>query len=153
MSDSNGNFYFVSGSGAPSSSNTSYYTCVPGTLLYAVASGGQSTYAGSAGGPNPSIKLMVALGPCGSIPLHFRVNELTTIAAVYELNAFRTIGGAGGDPLGDMTQLHGNSPAINNAFATDLVAVLLRDNPPQRSRLPKVAWGARRYSTALGWDD
>lgn len=118
MSDSNGNFYFVSGSGAPSSSNTSYYTCVPGTLLYAVASGGQSTYAGSAGGPNPSIKLMVALGPCGSIPLHFRVNELTTIAAVYALNAFRTIGGAGGDPLGDMTQLHGNSPAINNAFAT-----------------------------------
>ena len=32
MSDSNGNFYFISGSGAPSS-NTSYYTCVPGTLL------------------------------------------------------------------------------------------------------------------------
>jgi hypothetical protein len=117
MSDSNGNFYFISGSGAPSS-NTSYYTCVPGTLLYAVASGGQSTDAGSQGGPNPSIKLMVALGPCGSIPLHFRVNELTTIAAVYALNAFRTIGGAGGDPLGDMTQLHGNSPAINNAFAT-----------------------------------
>lgn len=102
------------------------YTCPsPNALLYAVASGGngvESEFAGDPGTMNPSIKLMAALGPCSSAPSQFVINELTTVAAVYALNAFRTISAA--DPLGDMTQLQGKTPAITNAFAT---AALLAD--------------------------
>jgi len=134
VSKSDGSFQFISGGGVSSSKDTSYYTCPsPDALVYAVASGGSGWYPlnGSfpsvnplVNGSNPSIKLMAALGPCGSIPSSFYVNELTTVAAVYALNAFRTLGGQGANPLGDMTQLHGNSPAIKNAFAT---AALLAD--------------------------
>ena len=96
------------------------YTCPsPNALLYAVASGGngvESAFAGDPGAMNPSIKLMAALGPCSSAPTNFVINELTTVAAVYALNAFSTISTA--NPLGDMAQLQGKSPAITNAFAT-----------------------------------
>ncbi len=121
-SDGQGNFTF---SGFSCSS-------VPDTaLLYLVVAGGNA-----GGGVNSAIKLMAALGPCASVPNFVVVNELTTVAAVYALNAFSypsastSSGGLGGcvdcTPGGpsDMTQLHGNSPAINNSFAT---AALLAD--------------------------
>jgi len=97
------------------------YTCPsPDALIYAVTSGGN----GIQDAANPSIALMAALGPCSSAPSSFVVNEVTTIATVYALNAFRTIPGSDANPLGDMTQLRGKLPAIANAFAT---AALLAD--------------------------
>ncbi|MGO9332172.1 MAG: two-component regulator propeller domain-containing protein [Steroidobacteraceae bacterium] len=108
VSDSNGRSQFT-------------YTCPsPDALVYAVTSGGN----GIQDAANPSIELMAALGPCSSAPSSFVINEVTTIAAVYALNAFRTIPGSDANPLGDMTQLRGKSPAIANAFAT---AALLAD--------------------------
>jgi streptogramin lyase len=111
--DGKGNFTFA-GFTCPSS----------GALIYVVAAGGNA-----GGGVNPAIKLMAALGPCGSLPPSVVINELTTVAAVYALNAFSDIAPGGGTGLGgcvdcspvmqaDMTQLHGNSPAIDNAFGT-----------------------------------
>jgi hypothetical protein len=104
----------------------SSFTCQQNqnALVYAVLSGGSGTESllSSANATNTSIELMAALGPCSSVPAKFYINELTTIAAVYALNAFRAISDA--IPLGDMTQLSGSSPAINNAFAT---AALLAD--------------------------
>jgi sugar lactone lactonase YvrE len=109
--DGNGNFNFQ-------------YTCPsPTSLIYVVASGGNA-----GGGANPAIELMAALGSCGSLPPFTVINELTTVAAVYALNAFSTVGsGSGGlsgctdciaDADADMTQLRGNAPAINNSFVT-----------------------------------
>ena len=110
------------------------YTC-PSTeaLLYVIASGGNP-----GGGVNTAVKLMAAVGPCGAAPASIVVNELTTVAAVYALNGFSYVSPASGTPgsLGgcvdctppaassDMTQLHGNAPAIGNAFST---AALLTD--------------------------
>jgi alpha-tubulin suppressor-like RCC1 family protein/streptogramin lyase len=109
--DGNGNFNFQ-------------YTCPSANaLMYVVAGGGNA-----GGGSNAAIKLMAALGPCGSLPSFIVVNELTTVAAVYALNAFSDItstsGGLSGcadcvaGSAGDMTQLHGKTPAIANAFST-----------------------------------
>jgi hypothetical protein len=101
------------------------YSCpAPDALVYAIASGGSGTASldSAMTGRNSSIQLMAALGPCESVPAKFVINEITTVAAVYALNAFRTPNSA--DPLGDMTQLRGISPAIDNAFAT---AALLAD--------------------------
>jgi len=111
-SDSNGNFNLQ-------------YTCPSSTaLLYVVAKGGNA-----GAGANSAINLMAALGPCGSVPAEVVINELTTVAAVYALNAFSNVtpansGGLGGcvdctpGELADMTQLHGNTPAIANSFFT-----------------------------------
>jgi alpha-tubulin suppressor-like RCC1 family protein len=109
--DGNGNFNFQ-------------YTCPAAeSLIYVVASGGNA-----GGGSNTAIKLMAALGPCGSLQPFIVVNELTTVAAVYALNAFSAITGTSGglsgcvdcsaNSDGDMTQLHGNTPAIANSFST-----------------------------------
>ena len=60
----------------------------PADLLYLVASGGSTIGVGS----EPSIGLMTALGKCGSLPANasVRVNELTTVAAIYSLSGFTT---------------------------------------------------------------
>jgi hypothetical protein len=105
------------------------------TLVYVVAAGGNA-----GGGVNSAIKLMAALGPCDSLPSSIVINELTTVAAVYALNAFSNISsnstGLGGCvdcvPVvqADMTQLHGNSPAINNAFETAALLVDVASGVP-----------------------
>lgn len=104
------------------------YTCPSGDPpLYAVLTGGngESTInsdmnTAAPDAVNGSIKLMAALGPCSKAPQNFFINELTTVAAVYALNAFRAVPGTtNANPLGDMSQLR--NPNINylgNGFAT-----------------------------------
>jgi hypothetical protein len=116
---------------ATGSFSISGFTCPSDSaLLYVVAAGGNA-----GGGANGAIKLMAAVGPCSSRPSFVNVNELTTAAAVYALNAFSE---AAASPAGsfngcadctparpsDMTSLHGDLPAIANAFGT---AALLAD--------------------------
>jgi streptogramin lyase len=121
--DSSGNFSFK-------------YTCPHASaLIYVVASGGSA-----GGGSNPAIELMAALGPCNSLPSFIVVNELTTVAAVYALNGFSTVNGTGGSLSGcvdcvagsdgDMTQLHGNSITIGNAFDTAALLVEAANGEP-----------------------
>jgi DNA-binding beta-propeller fold protein YncE len=121
--DTSGNFSFK-------------YTCPnEGALVYVIASGGSA-----GGGSNPAIELMAALGPCDSLPSFIVVNELTTVAAVYALNGFSSVNGTGGALSGcvdcvagldgDMTQLHGNSPAIGNAFDTAALLVEAANGEP-----------------------
>ena len=128
--DAHGNFSFTG------------LTCpTAGALLYVVAAGGNA-----GGGNNSAIKLMAALGPCGSLPSSIVINELTTVAAVYALNAFSNISPSGTGPGGcvdcvpvtqsDMTQLHGNSPAINNAFNTTALLADVTTGQPARSLPP-----------------
>lgn len=120
ITDASGNFT-VSSFNCPSST----------ALIYVVASNGGVT----SGAVNFYIKLMAALGPCGNLPNSIVINELTTVAAVYALNAFSNVNSSSGGGLvgcvdctpsvtSDMTQLHGNTPAITNSFAT---AALLAD--------------------------
>ena len=115
------------------------YSCLSsnpaGELLYIVASGGNA-----GGGSNPAIKLMASLGFCFSAPSSVVINELTTVAAVYALNAFSNVASGGGGLSGcvdctpavqaDMTQLHGISPAINNAFKTAALLVDVTSGSP-----------------------
>jgi hypothetical protein len=121
--DTSGNFSFK-------------YTCpYPSALMYVVASGGSA-----GGGSNPAIELMAALGPCDALPSFIVINELTTVAAVYALNGFSTGTGTGGalsgcvdcvaGADGDMTQLHGNLPAIDNAFDTAAMLVDAANGEP-----------------------
>jgi hypothetical protein len=93
--------------------------------LYVVATGGNA-----GGGVNTAINLMAAVGSIQSYPPSIVVNELTTVAAVYALNAFSKIASSG--PSGtlsgcvdctptaqyDMTQLDGNPQVLGNAFKT-----------------------------------
>ena len=82
----------------------------PGALVYVTATGGS---AGGAGVSNTALELIAALGDCDELPNAFVVNELTTVAAAYALNAF--IGPDG---------ITASSPGIANAMAT---AALLAD--------------------------
>lgn len=129
--DANGNFSFGT-------------RCLRGsdlTLIYVVAAGGNA-----GGGTNSAIKLMAALGDCASAPSSIVINELTTVAAVYALNAFSNVpasdfplsGCVDCTPvvLADMTQLHGNPPAINNAFKTAALLVDVSTGQPAASLPP-----------------
>jgi len=122
--DTNGNFSIPAASLNCASASS---------LLYVVAAGGNA-----GGGANSAIKLMGALGPCAARPTSIVINELTTVAAVYALNGFSNVAGtttSSGGGLGgcedctpgastaDMTQLHGASPGIGNAFATAALLV------------------------------
>ncbi|MEO6910292.1 MAG: choice-of-anchor D domain-containing protein, partial [Edaphobacter sp.] len=75
-SDASGNF-----------SLTGTYTCPsPSSLVYVTASGGNP---GLASGTNNTASLLIAaLGPCGSVPASFIVNEVTTVAAIWPLASF-----------------------------------------------------------------
>jgi hypothetical protein len=144
--DGNGNFNFQ-------------YTCPsPTSLIYVVASGGNA-----GGGANPAIELMAALGPCSALPPFIVINELTTVAAVYALNAFSTVAGGSGGLSGcvdctanadaDMTQLHGNAPAINNSFATAALLANAANGEPGASLPPATSCtgtGAPVNCSALG---
>lgn len=135
ISDTNGNFSFT-------------YTCPSASsLIYVVAEGGNA-----GGGGNSAIKLMAALGPCGTLPPSIVVNELTTVAAVYALNAFsnlsNTVAGLSGcvdcapTTQSDMRLLHGNSPAINNAFQTAALLADVTTGAPAKSLPASVSCSA-----------
>jgi hypothetical protein len=61
------------------------------TPVYLISKGGQA----GAGATNPSLWLMAALGPCGSIGAggSFVLNEVTTAASAWALGAFLSSGG------------------------------------------------------------
>ena len=80
--------------------------------IYVVVSGGQA--AGNAqGGSNMAIELVAMLGTCANVPAEVHVNELTTIAAAYALNAFI-----------EDDAISGSGPGLPNAIGT---AALLGD--------------------------
>src|ERR1700683_917085 len=79
-------------------------------LIYLIATGGAAQFQSASGGQQPSnaaIRLMAVLGTCGALPSAVTINELTTIAADYALNAF-----IDGDAIG------GGAPGLPNAAAT-----------------------------------
>jgi streptogramin lyase len=85
------------------------YSCPSAqTPIYLLAKGGQ---AGSGSSANPSLWLMTALGPCGSIGAggSFVVNEVTTAASVWALASFMTSGGQVGASCT-------NTTGLDNAF-------------------------------------
>lgn len=92
-SDASGNFTF-----------TGSYTCPsPSSLVYVTASGGNP---GLAAGTNNTASLLVAaLGPCGSMPSSFIVNEVTTIAAIWPLAPFMSSPSAIGSSTADAGNL------------------------------------------------
>ena len=84
------------------------YSCPSAqTPIYLLAKGGQ---AGSSAA-NPSVWLMTALGPCGSIGAggNFVLNEVTTAASVWALASFMTSDGQVGASCT-------NTAGLNNAF-------------------------------------
>jgi trimeric autotransporter adhesin len=76
--DASGGFRITAGS----------FTCPsPTALVYIVATGGNPGLA--PGSSNPTLALMAALGPCGSLGSYpVSINELTTVAAVVALTPF-----------------------------------------------------------------
>ncbi len=92
---------------------TGTYTCPPNSLVYMVATGGNS-----GGGENNAIALMAALGPCRELApsTYIVVNEVTTVAAAYALAPFMS----GYENVGASASGMGG---ITNAFLTvnDLV--------------------------------
>jgi hypothetical protein len=85
------------------------FTCPsPSTLMIVTAAGG---HIGS-GAANAHIRLVSALGACGTLPASVVVNELTSTAAVYALGGFAPT--AGTTPV----SFTGKSPGINQAFLT-----------------------------------
>lgn len=108
--DGNGNAYVTSDAGG-----NFYYggttTCTSGTYVYLLAVGGNPT--GTVGPNNTAIGMSAALGDCAGInaSTFTDMNEVSTVAMAYALNAFMV------DPT------HVGSPASNaaglrNAFAT-----------------------------------
>src|SRR6185437_13048851 len=92
-SDASGNFTF-----------TGAYTCPsPSSLVYVTASGGNPGLA--AGIDNTASMLIAALGPCGSMPSSFIVNEVTTIAAIWPLAPFMSSPSAIGSGTADASKL------------------------------------------------
>ena len=70
---------------------TGDYTCPSAaTPVYLVGTGGNPGL--GAGGSNPSLAIMAALGPCGALAssTFISVNELTTVASIWPLSPFMT---------------------------------------------------------------
>jgi hypothetical protein len=91
----------------------------PPPLIYIIATGGAAQpQNGSAGqqSSNAAIRLMAILGTCDRLSGVATIDELTTIAAVYALNAFIDADAA--------DSIAGGSPGLTNAAAT---AALLAD--------------------------
>jgi len=57
----------------------------PSAPVYATATGGSA----GAGGSNPAIALLAALGSCQAMPAAISIDELTTVAAAYALKIGR----------------------------------------------------------------
>jgi hypothetical protein len=99
VSDASGAFELAGGCSSSSPSTT---------WVYITASGGQAqTGNNSQGASNTAIELVAMLGTCANVPAVVTVNELTTIAAAYALNAFIT-----GETIA------GSAPGLPNAVAT-----------------------------------
>ncbi len=81
------------------------------TWIYATVSGGRASGIPQ-GGSNTAIELAAMLGSCANLPAVITVNELTTIAAAYALNAF-----IDGDAIA------GSAPGLPNAIATAALLV------------------------------
>ncbi len=94
----NGSFTIPAGYACPSAQ----------TPLYLLSKGGQPGAAA-----NPSLWLMSAIGPCGSISSgsSFIVNEVSTAASVWALASFMSAGG-------DVGSSCSNVASLDNAFAT-----------------------------------
>jgi hypothetical protein len=104
VSDATGAFELTGG--CPSSSPST-------TWIYITASGGQAqTGNNSQDASNAAIELVAMLGSCANLPAGVTVNELTTIAAAYALNAFIT-----GDAI------DGGTPGFPNAISTAMLLV------------------------------
>jgi hypothetical protein len=85
------------------------FTCArPEDLVYLVSTGGNPGT-----GANSSLKLMAALGPCGSLDTNVKivVNEISTVASVYALSAFITT-------APDVGSSASNYQGLANAFKT-----------------------------------
>jgi hypothetical protein len=94
-SDASGNF-------------TLSFTCPSaGTLMYAIAAGGQV----GGGTANAHIQLASALGACGSLPASIVINEFTSAATAYALNGFAS-------PASGSVKFQGKSPGLDQAFNT-----------------------------------
>jgi streptogramin lyase len=90
---------------------SSAYTCPSAqTPVYLLAKGGA---AGSSPAANPSLWLMTAIGPCGSISAGstFTLNEVTTASSVWALASFMSSGG-------DVGVSCTNVAGLDNAFLT-----------------------------------
>lgn len=88
-------------------------------LIYVIATGGAAQPQNASARQLPSnaaIRLMAILGTCDRLPGAVTIDELTTIAAVYALNAFIDADAA--------DSIAGGSPGLTNAAAT---AALLAD--------------------------
>jgi hypothetical protein len=85
------------------------FTCPSAsTLMYVTAGGG---HVGTSAA-NTHIRLVSALGACGTLPAGVVINELTSTAAVYALSGFASTGGS------TAVSFQGKSPGLNQAFLT-----------------------------------
>jgi hypothetical protein len=122
-SDASGNF-----------SLTGTYTCPsPSSLVYVTAAGGNP---GLVSGTNNTASLLIAaLGPCGSVPTSFIVNEVTTVAAIWPLAPFMSSPTAIGSSAADASDL---SAAISLAaqFADVTTGVAPGNTAPTGTTVP-----------------
>ncbi len=114
---------------------TGLYHCASGSdQVYLVATGGNPGLPGNVN--NPQLALMIALGPCGTLPgvANVVVNEVTTVAAVWALAPFMT----SFDHVGTSS---GNTVGLVNAFgmANNLASIITGSSPgpaPAGSTIP-----------------
>ena len=118
LSSGGQNFVTTDANGAFSIRDT--YTCSPGTLLYAVLTGGSSVGPTNA---NVANFLLTAIGDCSQITSStaITINPLTTVAAVATLQQFLVLDPSSSMPL--IGTSAGNLTGLQNAFllATTLV--------------------------------
>src|ERR1700744_2360941 len=114
---------------------TGLYHCASGSdQVYLVATGGNPGLPGNVN--NPQLALMIALGPCGTLPgvANVVVNEVTTVAAVWALAPFMS----SFDHVGTSS---GNTVGLVNAFgmANNLASIITGSSPgaaPAGSTIP-----------------
>ncbi|QHS51916.1 hypothetical protein [Edaphobacter sp. 12200R-103] len=83
---------------------TGAYTCPSASsLVYVTATGGNPGQAAATN--NTASVLIAALGPCGSLPASFTVNEVTTVAAIWALAPYMSSSSAIGSNTADADSL------------------------------------------------
>lgn len=105
LTDSGGNFSF----------NSQTINCPAGQQAYITAASGNPGQTAN----NNNLLLMAAIGPCASLSQSttIQINEATTIAAAYALNAFMSISGSGAGAVVNIS-----APPNNNAATGSLTA-------------------------------
>jgi hypothetical protein len=114
QSDGYGSFSFSQvGSGGSGPSGSSYTCPSANSLLYIVATGGNT-----GGGNNTSAAFLAAVGACGSSANAFiDMNEITTVASVFALAQYINPGsGVGAESIGTSNTTQG-ATGLKNAFA------------------------------------